>query len=970
MKQPTLQNFSKSLFAALLLLTGLFGANRATAQIWEFSFGGQSEDYGEALVQTKDQGFLLVGYGQDAFIGDGDQDVLVVRTDIDGDEVWTKYLDEGFVEEGFDVVATGDGSFTIAGNIQATQVSSIDAYLLRIDGNGNILWSNSFGGSQKDQAFGLTLTSDGGYLLVGRSNSFNDGTHDDIYLVKTDADGNFVWEKTFGGEGDDDGRAVVEVADGYVLVGTTIEPSTNKADIILLKTDLDGNELWSEQFGTPNPDTYEEGQDLIATNDGNFLMTGHSDFKSVLVIKADSDGMEIWRNSLADTLVGAIGQGLTESNDAYAVTGIVELTPSNADIYIGVLDKSTGFELWSATYGKVDYIDWGRSIIPRVNGGYAITGYNAEAIIIGGNDMTLVKTDIVGHTYTNYLQGKVYQDELLDCDLQPFEDGLKDWLVIAEGPERTFYGTTDENGFYNLIVDTGQYVLKVIPENGYWSNCGATEISIYPSSEYNIIEHDFGFIKPIQCPWLSVDASTGLVIPGEESVYSVTYFNSGTTDAADAQVRVVLDEDLSYVGSSIPFSQQIDDSIYLFDIGDIPQNNGGNFTLTLAVDGGAIDEQAVGLEVSITPDEYCFPPDPGWNGASLEVTGKCNGDQVEFTLKNVGVGAINAVDQLDYIVIEDQIIGHSENIGTLLPDGTMTVLRPADGTTYRVVATQAPGHPGFSFPTAFVEGCVDGGGSFSTGNALMFHDDDKDPFRSIDVQEAADTGLAADMRAYPKGYRGDTIAANTDIEYLISFRNESDDTVRRVVIRDTLSANLDISGVRAGTGSHPYDFRVYENGIVKFLMEDIELLPGQMGFVKFRVPQLPDLPACTEIVNQAHLTVGYEAPYLSVLKTLIACGDYTDFVEIVVSVIEPGIPGVSVDIFPNPLAGSATIQLHGQAFDLVRLSIFDPNGRLLRQESFRGNEYQLQRQNLASGTYFYRLETAGQLIQSGKMIVH
>ncbi|RMD76329.1 MAG: hypothetical protein D6818_00400, partial [Bacteroidetes bacterium] len=164
---------------------------------WELYYGGTAEDYGEAVVQTRDHGFLIAGYSE-SFGDDNDLDVYLIRTDVDGEVVWMKVVDEGWVEHAFDIVAAPDGGYVVVGDIVPDAATPSDMYMLKVDERGEVLWSRQFGGAGTDQAFAVTVAPDGGYLLAGRSNSFGTG-QDDIYIVKTDAEGNFQWDQVFGG---------------------------------------------------------------------------------------------------------------------------------------------------------------------------------------------------------------------------------------------------------------------------------------------------------------------------------------------------------------------------------------------------------------------------------------------------------------------------------------------------------------------------------------------------------------------------------------------------------------------------------------------------------------------------------------------------------------------------------------------------------------------------------------------------
>jgi len=344
--------------------------------------------------------------------------------------------------------------------------------------------------------------------------------------------------------------------------------------------------------------------------------------------------------------------------------------------------------------------------------------------------------------------------------------------------------------------------------------------------------------------------------------YTVAYCNLGTGPAEDAFVDVVLDEELTMNNASLPFTQ-IGDSLFRFDLGTIAPTICGTFVINAAMGcGDSIATQQAGLvSAHIYPDTICTQPGPNWDGSSIIVSGACNADanSVRFEVKNVGNGDMQ--DPIQYFVVEDDVIVFiSEPVQLESDMSVITDDFDADGSTYRIVAEQSVDHPGMGFPTISVEGCSEDG-DYDTGYVTQFPENDQDPFIAIDVQEAIDisSGLPqVDLRGYPKGFYGNEVVANTDLTYIISFVNTGSDTINRIVIRDTIpTAELDIESVVPGSSSHPYDFEIYENGILKFTFNEIQLQPSgsaeatNRGFVKFRIAQKPDLSVGTQIKNSA-----------------------------------------------------------------------------------------------------------------------
>jgi len=138
------------------------------------------------------------------------------------------------------VVQTSDGGYAIAGYTASFSFSSLDFWLAKTDASGNALWNKTYGGTLDDHAYSVVQTFDGGYAIAGHTRSFGAGGYE-FWLVKTDANGNSLWNKTYGGIGDDRAYSVVETSDGgYALAGQTTSYGAGNTDFWLVKTDVSG----------------------------------------------------------------------------------------------------------------------------------------------------------------------------------------------------------------------------------------------------------------------------------------------------------------------------------------------------------------------------------------------------------------------------------------------------------------------------------------------------------------------------------------------------------------------------------------------------------------------------------------------------------------------------------------------------------------------------------------------------------
>ncbi|MCB9080560.1 MAG: T9SS type A sorting domain-containing protein, partial [Lewinellaceae bacterium] len=632
---------------------------------------------------------------------------------------------------------------------------------------------------------------------------------------------------------------------------------------------------------------------------------------------------------------------------------------------------------WERTVGDPNLVEEGRDIQATREGGFVITGYNGQ-VLTSFNDLILLKTSAEGTAMTNYIRGRVIQDADGQCDADEAEAGLAGWLVKAVSESGlTYYGTSDANGHYSIRVDAGSYQVSVEPANAYWQVCEPNGVSLRLDAVYDTTTVNFPVTTGIVCPYLEIDVSTPFLASCNEINYLVSYSNLGTETANNAYVEVQLDAELGFQQASLP-ATDLGNGRYRIALGNIAPGTGSVFQLntTLPCDGIA-EQQAIQVSARIFPDSSCLQPSAQWDGSSIRVSANCvQQDTVEFTIQNIGQQRM-LMPRRSIVIVDDVVLRYLDRSYQLGTQEETRVRIPSNGATFRLVAEQAAGHPGRSTPTVAVEGCVENGQAFTTGYVTQFPENDQDPFISIDVQEAG-TAPASPvfLRGYPKGYRDSIVSAQTDLTYTILFANTGEDTVRRVVIRDTLSSALDLAQLEPGAASHPYRLEVYDQGYIRITFDDINLVPAagdgnpkNYAFVEFRISQKPDNPAGTVIDNRAMVFFDYEVPALT-NQTRHRVDVFPDFVEVVTSTKEIFVPGVNVQIYPNPFSESVRFQVEGGNFQLLRLSVYDLNGRLVsQQQSPNGQELMFFRGTLPTGSYIYRLESGRQLINSGKIIV-
>ncbi len=312
---------------------------------WDKTLGGSGEDMCQGAVEVSGGGYLVYGGSNSSAEGDrtvggkGSEDVWVVRVDADGDKLWDKaYGGEGN-ENCSDVIACKGGGFILGartgdisgGDISGEPKGDHDFWVLKIDANGNKIWDKRYGGSGWDGLARILETTDGGYLLGGHSQSNISGDKSenafgkaDFWVIKIDADGTKVWDKTLGGTEDEWLSALAPAEDGGFLVtgssesnatGNKSENSLGYFDFWAVRIDENGNKIWDRTIGANGS---ESNKDTIRSDDGGHVLLGRGDKDDFWAIKINEDGDRVW-----DKIYGGEGSYSGESIVANSAGGFV-----------------------------------------------------------------------------------------------------------------------------------------------------------------------------------------------------------------------------------------------------------------------------------------------------------------------------------------------------------------------------------------------------------------------------------------------------------------------------------------------------------------------------------------------------------------------------------------------------------------------------------------------------------------------
>jgi len=358
---------------------------------WTHTYGGTSWDFGRSVQQTSDGGYIVVGETES--YGAGYQDIYLIKTDGDGNTDWSHTYGGLDNEFGNSVQQTSDGGYIIVGYTFSYGVGSTDVYLIKTDGNGNVSWSKTYGGTSQDYGNSVWQTSDGGYIITGVTESYGAGI-EDVYLIKTDGNGNVSWSKTYGGTSYEYGNSVQQTSDGgYIIAGYTNSFGEN---FYLIKTDGNGDTTWTKTYGGTSDDY---GCEVQQTSDGGYIIVGYTNSfgagsLDAYLVKTDGNGNAIWDRTYGGTSYD-YGYSVQQTSDGgYIIAGETwSYGAGSADVYL-VKTDGNGNIIWNRTFGGGSD-EAGNSVKQTSDGGYIIAGYT-ESYGAGYLDFYLIKTNANG----------------------------------------------------------------------------------------------------------------------------------------------------------------------------------------------------------------------------------------------------------------------------------------------------------------------------------------------------------------------------------------------------------------------------------------------------------------------------------------------------------------------------------------------------------------------------------------------
>ena len=343
---------------------------------WEKTFGGVSDDEAMFIQQTDEGGYVVAGNTFSK--GAGLFDAWIVKVDLNGNLEW----DKTFGGKGWDYATSiqqTEGGYIAAGTTTSKGAGGDDAWILKLDLNGELMWDKTFGVSYNDYVYSLRQTEDGKYIVAGMT--FSEGTvNGDAWVFKFDSSGNLEWNKTFGKDSQDNALAVELTVDGGCVISGYMFPQLSGwSDAWVFKLDSNGDLEWDKTFSKSEEESYGASA-VQQTDDGGYIVAGFSTsniagthFHDVLVFKLDSKGDLSWDETFGGSKSDAADSIRQISDGGYIVAGRTTSKGAGSnDAWILKIDASGNLE-WDKSFGGIE-TDTAHSIRQTSEGGYVMAG--------------------------------------------------------------------------------------------------------------------------------------------------------------------------------------------------------------------------------------------------------------------------------------------------------------------------------------------------------------------------------------------------------------------------------------------------------------------------------------------------------------------------------------------------------------------------------------------------------------------
>lgn len=444
-------------FISFLLAMGLLALNSSVygQETWRRVYGAYDEEQCVAVRAISSNEFILAG--TTGSFGSGSSDIYLMNVNGSGDHQWSKTIGGGGIEQARDLRVLPNGDFIIAGTTNNGDFGGYDALIVRTDSEGEVLWEKSFGGDDWDFFNQVKVVSTGGFILAGQTYSSGE-PGGNAWLLRLDDEGEVIWESTLGGSGLHTGMSASEITnDGFIMVGSLVDGDT---DGFVARFDNEGDLAWTENYGG---DSLDVASDVVVCQDGGFSIVGstssYSPHMEAWHLKINENGEEMWFHNWGQINDQESFEHRELSDGNFITLGYTKTSGGGGKDMFLLKSNSAGQFVFGRTFGGFE--DEEGFGIDVLDDGFICGGYS-KSFGSGSSDYYLVRTDFNGTTEND--ENVTFFDPLSDDS-----EMAKDYFFVYPNPTSGSFSleSTGEIIGVRLMSLNGQVVLE---ESGIISN--------------------------------------------------------------------------------------------------------------------------------------------------------------------------------------------------------------------------------------------------------------------------------------------------------------------------------------------------------------------------------------------------------------------------------------------------------------------------------------------------------------------
>ena len=451
--------------------------------LWSKTYGGAANDYCNSIIETSDSYYLMGGVTYS--YGAGESDFWLIKTDTLGDTLWTHTYGGSNWDDLNSIIETQDGCYLMTGYTYSYGAGAADVWLVKTDANGDTIWTKTYGGSGGDFGTVVLEMQDGSILIGGYTMSFGAG-ETDYYIIKTDSMGDTLWTKVYGQSGVDYIFDAKETHDGcYVFSGFSGTGGTETYDFAILKTDSMGDTLWLRTYGGLSS---ERCYSMAVDHEGYYLASGYTTSygagnSDAWLIKVDSEGDTLWTKTYGGSSSEKFESVMETSDSCYMLTGFTSsYGAGNFDVWL-IKTDNTGDTLWTRTYGGTGH-DEGYDVCETRSEKYIIGGYT-DSYGSGNDDFYLIEMVkgmihpfLVIPSNDRYFSDKAtlsWYKPMSYFDMERYKINIEGNLDSVSAPDTIYESESMSEGIhewyitaynvfgYSAVSDTGEFYIDQTP---------------------------------------------------------------------------------------------------------------------------------------------------------------------------------------------------------------------------------------------------------------------------------------------------------------------------------------------------------------------------------------------------------------------------------------------------------------------------------------------------------------------------